>query len=81
MYSRPLRIEELQAEAERMQRRFERAESVEEFTRINDELSRRISILAPLVNVLQRYRMLAELTDRELKKRQGAAEIPLKQDD
>ena len=65
MYSVPLDISELEREAERMQRRFEQATSAEEFARISAEVSRRVAILAPIADVLQRYLIIAELAHRE----------------
>ncbi len=65
MYSAPLDMEALKAEAERMQRRFEVTQTAEEFARISEEVSRRIAILAPVADILQRYLIIAELAHRE----------------
>lgn len=61
----PLYIDRLKAEAERLQRRFEKAESMDEFMRISEEASRRIALLAPIADMLQLYMIISEIAHRE----------------
>ncbi len=63
--SEPLYIKQLEVEAERLQRRFEKAEDMEEFVRISQEASWRIAMLAPIADLLQRYMMISELAHRD----------------
>lgn len=63
--SEPLHIDKLKAEAERLQRRFEKAEDMAEFARISEEASRRIALLAPIADLLQLYMIISEIAHRE----------------
>jgi hypothetical protein len=63
--SEPLHIDRLKAEAERLQRRFEKADSMAEFARISEEASRRIALLAPIADLLQLYMIISEIAHRE----------------
>ena len=61
----PLYFDKLKAEAERLQRRFEKADSMSEFARISEEASRRIALLAPIADMLQLYMIISEIAHRE----------------
>jgi hypothetical protein len=63
--SEPLHIDRLKAEAERLQRRFEKADNMAEFARISEEASRRIALLAPIADLLQLYMIISEIAHRE----------------